>query len=121
MDDLPSMEPFNDCTLIVDATVQEIPRPSGTFDEVKQWYSGKHGMYCLKSQIVINRMGLAVHIVTSVPGSTHDLSILRDSLGAIDEYLSRFKEDVDGKILADKGYICNDLSDRLVTPIKERL
>lgn len=116
-DDLPSWEPFPECTLIVDATVQEIPRLFGTFEEVKVWYSGKHEMYCLKSQVVINRAGLAVHIVSSKPGSIHDLKILKESMPDIDKFLEQFP-DHGKKILADKGYVCDELNDRLVTPHK---
>ena len=118
-DDLPSWEPFPECTLIVVATVQEIPRPFGTFEEVKVWYSGKHEMYCLKSQVVINRAGLAVHIVSSIPGSIHDITILKDSLSGIDEFLTQFPHE-GKKILADKGYVCTELSGRLITPFKGR-
>ena len=117
LDELPSWDPFNDCTLIVDATVQAIPRPKGPFEAIKPWYSGKHEMYCLKSQVVINRAGLAVHIVSSKPGSIHDLKILKESMPDIDKFLEQFP-DHGKKILADKGYVCDELNDRLVTPHK---
>ena len=117
LDILPTRDPFFECTLIVDATVQEIPRPLGSFEEAKVWFSGKHGMYCIKTQVTINRAGMAVHIVSGIPGSVHDVIVLKNSLPEIDDYLSQFPNDPH-KILADKGYISEDLKERLITPHK---
>jgi hypothetical protein len=41
--------------LAVDATVQNRGRPAASFEEAWGYFSGKHWIYCLKSQVVTNR------------------------------------------------------------------
>jgi hypothetical protein len=71
-------EKFSDCGLIVNATVQKRGRPSGEFAEAKLFFSGKHHIYCLKTQVVTNREGIAIHVVAGVPGSVHDTRLSKD-------------------------------------------
>jgi hypothetical protein len=66
-------ETFSDYGLIVDATVHKRGRPAGEFAEVKLFFSGKHHIYCLKSQVATNQEGIAIHVVARVPGSVHDV------------------------------------------------
>ena len=103
---------FPDCYFIVDATVQEINRPYYDFEEAAPFFSGKHYIYCMKSQVIINLKGLAVDVITSIPGSEHDKSIF-------DKNIHFFKQNFTSnfKILADKGYQ-DDSSNLLVTPVK---
>jgi hypothetical protein len=76
------------CGFIVDATIQNRGRPVGTFEEAKRYLSGKHKLYCLKSQVITNRDGLAVLIVAGVPGAKHDFQLFRDNLAAVEELVA---------------------------------
>ena len=116
----PHKDEFNNADLIVDATVQKINRPCLDYQTAKQWYSGKHSVYCLKTQVVTNRLGVAMHVTDPVPGSIHDLTLFRDSLPEILELIEKHKEgkDEEIKILADLGYYTKDLEHLLITPIK---
>lgn len=101
---LRSGEQFPECGLVVDATVQKRGRPVGSFEEAKKYFSGKHWIYCLKSQVVTNRDGLAMHVVAGVPGAKHDLALFREHAEELATLVeSRPREPT--AILADKGYI----------------
>ena len=114
--DIPYDQRFPDCGYVVDATVQEINKPGINFEEAKQYFSGKHYLYCLKSQVTVNIKGLAVHIVTGIKGATHDKKVFDDSLKELKEIINKHP-DAPGKIIADKGYQETG-SDILVTPFK---
>jgi hypothetical protein len=60
--------------LVVDVTVQKRVQPVAAFEEARRYFSGKHRIYCPKSQVVTNRHGVALHVVAGVPGSVHDLA-----------------------------------------------
>jgi len=67
-----------DDSAIVDATEQRVERSS--VDETqKRFYSGKRKAHTVKTQIVVNERGRIRHVSDSVPGSTHDLTLLRQS------------------------------------------
>ena len=103
-EELPLDPNFPEASLIVDATVQRINMPGMTFDERKPWYSGKHHFYCLKSQVVVNMKGIAIHVKTAVQGAVHDLEVFRSTLPEIETIL-RINGKKPQKVLADKGYI----------------
>lgn len=63
---------------IFDATEQRVER-SGVYETQKQFYSGKKKAHTIKDQIVVNEHGRIRQISDSVPGSTHDLTLLRQS------------------------------------------
>jgi hypothetical protein len=111
---------FPDCGLIVDATVQKRGKPIGEFEEAKAFFSGKHHIYCLKSQVVINREGLAIHIVAGVAGSIHDLKLFRENQSSLASLIASHPGE-STKILVDKGYIgeINNPAITLVTPKKK--
>jgi hypothetical protein len=67
------------------------------------YYSGKHRHYCLKSQVITNREGLAVHIVAGVPGAKHDFQLFQENLAAVEELVAAHPGEPT-HILADKGY-----------------
>lgn len=119
----PALEPttydqhFPECDYVVDATVQEICKPSLSFDIAKKYFSGKHYMYCLKSQVIVTLKGVAVSIVTGIEGATHDKRIFDSSLGKEIATLFQYHPNETHKILADKGYQ-DPNSDILVTPHK---
>jgi hypothetical protein len=106
--------------LVVDATVQKRGRSVASFEEARRYFSGKHWIYCLKSQVITNRQGLALHVVAGVPGSVHDLALFRSIVTELEELVAS-KPNEPIKILADKGYIgCTDSQIlQLITPYKK--
>lgn len=107
---------FPSCGYVVDATVQEIYKPYTGHIEAKKYFSKKHGIYCVKSQVVVNIKGLAVSILTSIRGAKHDYRVFKKSLPQLNALFDKHP-DQPRKILGDKGYQ-NSESDILVTPIK---
>lgn len=114
--DLPVDQNVPECGYIVDATVQRILVPIGTFDQKKKWFSGKHGCYCLKSQVITDMKGAAIMVSSGYEGSIHDLNVFRENY---EEWrrIALLHPNIPAKILADKGYQANDI-DTLVTPVK---
>lgn len=90
---------------VIDVTFQSIWTPIGTYDEKKQFYSGKHKLYGLKSQCIHNRKGRVVHTVAGQKGSMHDLTICREN---IDDLTTILKKDEEGdeswSVIADLAY-----------------
>jgi hypothetical protein len=113
-------EKFSDCGLIMDATVQKRGRPADEFAEVKLFFSGKHHIYCLKSQVITNRKGIAIHVVAGVTGSIHDMRLFKDHQHHLSA-LIMLREGEPTKIVADKGYIgeVDDPAIKLVRPKKK--
>jgi hypothetical protein len=97
-----------DCVAIVDATEQRVQR-SHDYATQKQYYSGKKKCHTIKTQIVVNEHGRIRHVSDSVPGSTHDLTLLRGS--SIKEVLPEGLT-----VTGDAGYrgMQNDFPDRSV-------
>jgi len=107
---------FPECAYIIDATVQEIYKPFISFEKAKKYFSGKHRIYCLKSQVIVTIKGLVVSIITSIPGSKHDKNIFDSYKKELDALFSLHPNN-SHKIIADKGYQEAD-SQILVTPFK---
>jgi transposase len=63
---------------ILDATEQRTRR-SADYATQKRYYSGKKKCHTIKTQIIVNERGRIRHVADSVPGSTHDLTLLRES------------------------------------------
>ena len=109
---------FPECGFAVDATVQEILVPSRSFEYAKQFYSQKHKIYCLKSQVIVTLKGVAVHVVTGIKGSVHDKKVFDESIDDFtNEVINPRIDDIPSKILGDKGYQDKN-SDILITPYK---
>jgi hypothetical protein len=106
---------FPGCGLVVDATVQDRCQPAGQFGDISKYYSGKHYIYCLKSQVVTNRSSFAGLIHAAVPGFQHDLSLLRQTLPDI-EWLILAHPGQPCGVLADKGFLGN-IESRVVRPV----
>jgi hypothetical protein len=49
--------------LVVDAKVQKRGWPLAWFTEARRFFSGKHWIYCLKSQVITDRRGIAMHFL----------------------------------------------------------
>jgi hypothetical protein len=111
---------FPACGLVVDATMQKRGQPCASFTEARRFFSGKHWIYCLKSQGISNRWGIAMHFFAGVEGSLHDLEVFRRTLNDLYRLLEGHPNEPTN-ILADKGYIgFNDLPlVKLVTPHKK--
>jgi transposase len=63
---------------ILDATEQRTER-SADYATQKRYYSGKKKCHTIKTQIIVNERGRIRHVADSVPGATHDLTLLRES------------------------------------------
>lgn len=99
---------FGNDKFVMDATIQEIWTPLGTFEERKRFFSGKHKLYGLKSLTLHNRVGILLASWSGVPGAVHDLTIARDHVDEIEEFLAKDEaedeEDTWG-ILVDTGFV----------------
>lgn len=114
------MDAFPDVALVIDTKEQRVRRPSGQDGEgnsrQRAHYSGKKKAHTLKTQIAVRPDGLIEALSESVPGSTHDLTLLRET-----KLLEGLGEE-DGAMF-DKGYdgITNDFPDlALYLPFKAR-
>jgi hypothetical protein len=81
--------------LLIDATEQEVPQPEDKLKR-KQAYSGKQHDHTIKTQIVATKT-LIVHVFGGLPGSLHDMTVLRAS-----GVLHQIPKGV--KVRQDKGY-----------------
>ena len=98
------MDAFPDVRLIIDAKEQRVKRPKNKQDKdgnvqdcQKPYYSGKKKAHTLKNQAAISPTGLVEHASESVLGSTHDLTLLRQT-----DLLSELADDE--AAMMDKGY-----------------
>jgi hypothetical protein len=80
-DDL--FDAFPEVRLVVDATEQSFHRLKG-WDNQKPFYSGKRKRHTIKAQLICTPLGRVASVGPSVPGSIHDLTLLRKS-GEVDE------------------------------------
>jgi hypothetical protein len=69
---------FPEVRLIVDAKEQPFRRPDG-WDNQKAFYSGKKKQHTVKYQVGVTPQGRVGSVSVSVPGSVHDLTLLRGS------------------------------------------
>jgi hypothetical protein len=96
---------FPDAKFVMDVTFQSIWTPTGTYEEKKVYFSGKHKMYGLKSQCIHNRKGLLVHCIPGQVGSTHDLTICKNNMKEVKEVFEKDDdEDSYYSVLVDSGY-----------------
>ncbi len=97
-----------DWLAIVDATEQRVERAKA-YETQKKFYSGKRKAHTIKTQIIVNEHGRVRDVRDSVPGSTHDLTLLRESgvKAELPEGLT---------VMGDTGYrgLQNDFPDRSV-------
>ena len=117
------MDAFPDVRLIIDAKEQRVERPKNKKDKdgkvqdrQKPYYSGKKKTHTLKNQAAIAPTGLVEHASKSVPGATHDLTLLRQT-----DLLSELENDE--AAMMDKGYdgiVTNYPDKKLYLPFKAR-
>lgn len=93
------MDAFPDVRLVIDAKEQRVQRPGGSEGHSRQkpFYSGKKKAHTLKTQVAVAPDGSFQSVGKSVPGSVHDLTLLRQS-----DLLHRI-EKTEG-VMLDKGY-----------------
>jgi len=95
------MDAFPDVHLVIDAKEQRVQRPGGDDDRgnsrQKPFYSGKKKAHTLKTQVAVAPDGSFQSVGKSVPGSVHDLTLLRQS-----DLLHRLPK-TEG-VMLDKGY-----------------
>jgi hypothetical protein len=91
------MAAFPQVRHIIDAKEQRLNKPRGEGAQ-RPYYSGKKKAHTLKTQVVVNPRGQIESVSESVPGATHDLTLLVQSgvLGGLDEG--------EGGMM-DKGYV----------------
>jgi hypothetical protein len=82
--------------VVIDGKEQAFRRPGG-WDEQKPFYSGKKKRHTVKNQVVCTPEGRIGGVSATVPGSTHDLTLMRD-----DGVLDRLDAGEAG--MADKAY-----------------
>ncbi len=117
------MDAFPSVRVVIDAKEQRIQRPQAGTDEhgqrvdrQKPYYSGKKKTHTLKTQLAVRPDGVIEALSNSVPGSTHDLTLLRQT-----ELMTLLDEDE--AAMLDKGYdgLQNDFAmTQLVQPFKAR-
>jgi hypothetical protein len=75
------MDAFPDVRLVIDAKEQRVQRPSGDDESgnsrQRPFYSGKKKTHTLKTQVAVSPEGQFQAVSASVPGSIHDLTLLR--------------------------------------------
>src|SRR5215218_9761062 len=91
------MAAFPQVRIIIDAKEQRINKPAGE-EKQKPYYSGKKKTHTIKTQVVVNPRGQIEAVSESVPGSTHDLTLLVGSgvMGGLGGGEAA---------MADKGYV----------------
>lgn len=87
---------------IAEAIVQPINIHIGSFDDKKDFFSGKHNIYCYKSQVICEVRGLAVDIVSGIPGSVHGMKVFADNYKKFKERILDVHLLAGDKIMADK-------------------
>jgi len=114
---------FGQAKCVMDATLQEIWTPLGTFEERKRFFSGKHKLYGLKSLTLHNRLGLLLASWSGVPGSVHDLTIAREHVDEIQEFLAKDEEEQQEEgetwaVLVDTGFVGLEHNLNVMHPFK---
>jgi len=105
---------FKEALCLADVTFQETYKPKASFDEAKQWFSGKHHKYGVKSQTLHMLNGICCFYSTGIAGATHDLDCITEMIEQVKEVLHKTEEEVDQNdeeditdewaIIADLGY-----------------
>jgi transposase len=105
---LPDRSGLADWLAIIDATEQRTRR-SKDYATQKRYYSGKRKAHTIKTQITVNERGRIRDVRDPIPGSTHDLTLFRESgmRAELPEGLT---------VMADTGYrgLQNDLPEHSV-------
>ena len=99
---------FPEVKIVIDGKEQPFRRPQG-WDQQKPFYSGKKKRHTVKNQVVCTPEGRIGGVSDTVPGSTHDLTMMRGD-GTLDRL------DEGESAMADKAYT-GGAKDRPGTPL----
>lgn len=109
---------FPEALYAVDVTFQQSFRPSGSIQEGKLYFSGKHKLYGLKVEVAVLPNGLAISCSPHYPGSVSDFEIVQRQRELHEKLLKKKESDrsimdvgmhserypQDWAVLCDKGY-----------------
>jgi hypothetical protein len=73
------MDTFPQVRLVVDGKEQRVQRPPHDDAARRRYYSGKKKAFTIKCQVAVGPDGLIESVSASVPGATHDLTLLRQT------------------------------------------
>ncbi len=99
-----------DLTVIVDGTHIDIQRPTDK-EPRKEAYSGKKKSFTRNTQVIADKKGLAMYASKSAPGSTHDLTMIKNNPPDLGILTARMRsnrkhpEDEKVKMFSDLGYM----------------
>jgi hypothetical protein len=93
------MEAFPQVRLVIDAKEQPCRRPKD-WDRHKPFYSGKKKRHTVKNQVACRPDGRVGAVSDSVPGATHDLTLLRQT-----NLLDNLDAGAGEGAMLDKGYV----------------
>jgi len=117
---------------LTDATIDECNRPAGSHQEAKPYFSGKHYVYCLKTEVSTYPNGEASNWTKAVPGATSNITLMRRNLA----YHKRVTRKTAGEVavpdhgeastehprhcatMTDKGYVGNEDELHVILPRK---
>ncbi len=115
---------------IVDCTVIPLYRPSTDFETSKEWFSGKHHIYCSKFQALVDLTGLFMDIKGSFPGARHDFDIFKEFIDFFKQFcgkkstirlITEEEEYLFWALMLDSGYMGADSLIRCFLPYKESI
>lgn len=96
---------YPEVALILDCSVQKIPRYCGGFNDVKTFFSNKHKIYCVKKEYGHLPNGKVAFVSKFYPGSKHDYNIFLNNITIYKNFLRKNNGNNEyWKIMADKGY-----------------
>ncbi len=118
---------FPQALLAGDCSFQPSNRPTGRFQEQREYFSGKHWNYGIKFESMHLPNGRCVALSSYYPGSVHDKSVFDRRVAGYNQMLAKVPGDqvlddepgqIQWAILLDKGYqgaadVC-----RVIIPIK---
>lgn len=80
---------YPNVALVLDCTIQPVPKFAGGHREVKVFYSLKHRCYCVKKEFGHLPNGKACFVSKYYPGSKHDFSIFLENVPTYQQFLTK--------------------------------
>jgi hypothetical protein len=107
-------EAFPEVALVVDCSVFRIQKPlHDGFASAKRFFSGKHGIYCVKHEFAHAPNGQVMFVSKTHPGAVHDFTVFLSMKDQYRSFLQKLPSEatipdrVDAAswaLMADKGY-----------------